>query len=268
MIVRHVSGDVKDLLADFTQRHLDRARAEVFGAVAEEYDLHRPAFPDALIDDLTKLGTHVLDVGCGTGKVARALAERSVEVLGVEVDSRMAAVARGHGVCVEVAPFETWDDGGRRFDLIASGDAWHWIEPKQGAAKAALVLRPGGWLVRFWNVQVLPDSVTQALDAVYRQHAPEVFVYGHAPPVVEDPNPLPLGPPFRAAEMKTYLSERRVDGAEWAAFTGTISDHKRLPPERLAVLQAAIRAAIEGFGETVLVRMATTALFARLEADM
>jgi len=259
-----VSGDVKDLLLEFTQRHLDRARAEVFGAIAEEYDLHRPAFPDALIDDLVALGAHALDVGSGTGKVARALAGRGLEVLGVEVDPRMAAVARAHGVRVEVAAFETWNDDGRRFDLIACGDAWHWIEPKQGAAKAALVLRPGGWLVRFWNVQVLPDSVMQALDAVYRQHAPEVFVYGHAPPVVEDPNPLPLAPPFRAGEMKTYLSERRVSGAEWAAFTGTISDHKRLPPERLAVLQAAIRSAIEGFGETVLVRMTTTALFARL----
>jgi hypothetical protein len=51
-----------------------------------------------------------------------------------------------------------------------------------------------------------------------------------------------------------------------AAFTGTISDHKRLPPERLAVLQAAIRTAIAGFGETVVVRMTTTALFARLDS--
>jgi hypothetical protein len=113
---------------------------------------------------------------------------------------------------------------------------------------------------------VLPDSVMQALDVVYRQHAPEVFVYGHAPPVVEDPNPLPLDPPFGAGKMKTYLSQRHVNGAEWAAFTGTISDHKRLPPERLAVLQAAIRTAIAGFGETVVVRMTTTALFARLES--
>jgi 2-polyprenyl-3-methyl-5-hydroxy-6-metoxy-1,4-benzoquinol methylase len=83
-----VSGDVKDLLLEFTQRHLDRARAEVFGAIAEEYDLHRPAFPDALIDDLVALGAHALDVGSGTGKVARALAGRGLEVLGVEVDPR------------------------------------------------------------------------------------------------------------------------------------------------------------------------------------
>jgi hypothetical protein len=54
-----------------------------------------------------------------------------------------------------------------------------------------------------------------------------------------------------------------VSGAEWAACTGTISDHRRLPPERLALLQAAIRAAIERFGETITVRVVTTAHFTR-----
>jgi hypothetical protein len=66
-----------------------------------------------------------------------------------------------------------------------------------------------------------------------------------------------------AALGASYRSERRVTGAEWAAFTGTISDHRRLPPERLALLQAAIRTAIEGFGETILVRMVTAAFYAR-----
>jgi hypothetical protein len=41
------------------------------------------------------------------------------------VDACMADVARSHGIEVEVSPFETWDDGGRRFDLITCGEAWH-----------------------------------------------------------------------------------------------------------------------------------------------
>ncbi len=256
--------------------YLDRGRAESFGSAAEEYDRHRPSFPDALLDDLAALGgSDALDVGCGTGKVARGLAQRGLSVLGIEVDPRMAAVARGHGVRVEVAPFETWEDAGRRFDLVACGDTWHWVEPKRGAAKAALVLRPGGALVRFWNLQLLDESVMQALDIPYKQHAPEVYVYGRAPTswietkatcTSEDlkyVDPLPLEGPFAAAEAKTYVRERRVTGAEWAAFAGTISDHKRLPAERLALLQAAVRAAIERFGDTILVRIETMATFSR-----
>ena len=66
-----------------------------------------------------------------------------------------------------------------------------------------------------------------------------------------------------AVEAKKYVCERRVTGAEWGGFTGTISDHKRFPGECRALLQAAIRAAIDGFGETIPVRIETIATFAR-----
>ena len=139
-------------LAHFLALHLERDRAESFGSVAEQYDRYRPAFPDALLGDLAAMAgsTEVLDVGSGTGKVARGLAQRGLSVLGVELDPRMAEVARGQGVRVEIARFEEWNDAGRRFDLLTCGDAWHWIEPKRGAEKVAHVLRPGGAFVRFW----------------------------------------------------------------------------------------------------------------------
>src|SRR4051794_3902031 len=121
--------------------HLDRARAGSFGSVADQYDRFRLAYPDTLIHDLAGLRpAKVLDVGCGTGKVAVSLAERGLSVLGVEVDQRMAEVARGHGIEVEVAAFENWAAAGRTFDLITCGDAWHWIDPDHGAAKATEVL--------------------------------------------------------------------------------------------------------------------------------
>ena len=169
---------------DFLARHLERDRAESFGSVAEQYDRYRPAFPDALLDDLAAMTgpTPVLDVGCGTGKVARGLARRGLPVLGVELDPRMAEVARGQGVPVEIARFEEWDDAGRRFDLLTCGDAWHWIEPSRGAEKVSQVLRPGGAFARFWNIQLLDEPVMAALDVVYEKYAPEVFVIGRVPP--------------------------------------------------------------------------------------
>ena len=245
--------------------HRDRVRAESFGSVAHAYERYSPAFPAALIDDLVALGgTDVLDVGSGTGKVARELARRGRSVLGVEVDARMAAVAREHGVRVEVARFEDWDDHGRRFDLVTCGDAWHWIDPKRGAAAVSRVLRPGGAFVWFWNLQLLDDAVMDVLDVVYREHAPEVYAYGRLPEQ-RPPSPPPLVGPFAAIEERTYESERRVRGAEWAGFAETISDHQRLPAERRARLLDALRAAIDGVGETVRVRMVTAAYFARLE---
>ena len=78
------------------------------------YDRLRPGYPDALMDDLVAVGpTSGLDVGCGTGKVARAFIARRLPVWGVEPDKAMAAVARSHGVPIELARFETWDPAGR-----------------------------------------------------------------------------------------------------------------------------------------------------------
>jgi SAM-dependent methyltransferase len=243
-----------------TDLYLDRARASSFGSVAEDYDLHRPSFPDALLGDLAALGAvDVLDVGTGTGKVARALVRRGLSVLGVELDPRMASVARQHGVRVEVTPFEEWDDAGRRFDLVTCGDAWHWLDRKRAAAKIAHVLRPGGSFVWFWNLQVLEEPVMEALDVVYRQHAPEIYVYGRVP---TEMTPPALEGPFSADEARTYDWERRVSGAEWAAFARTISDHQRLPAERRAVLLEAIRETIERFGEAIRVRGVTYAHYA------
>jgi SAM-dependent methyltransferase len=259
-------------VVSFSELHLERDRAESFGSVAEQYERLRPAFPDALLDDLAALGgaNGTLDVGTGTGKVARGLARRGLPVLGVELDPRMAEVARSHGVHVEIARFEEWDDAGRRFDLVTCGDAWHWIEPKRGAEKVARVLRPGGTLVRFWNVQMLDGPVMEALEAAYRQHAPEAYPYGRAPTAAEieqgwgpGEDPLPLGDAFSLVDAKTYLSERRVTGEGWAEFVRTISDHQRLPPERLALLRAALRETIDRFGETIRVRLVTTTLFSR-----
>lgn len=63
-----------------------------FGQVALQYDRYRPTCPDALMDDLAGLRpAQVVDVGCGTGHVATAVASRGLSVLGVEPDEQMAA---------------------------------------------------------------------------------------------------------------------------------------------------------------------------------
>jgi SAM-dependent methyltransferase len=124
----------------------------------------------------------VLDVGCGTGRVAAALVSRGLSVLGVEPDELMAPVARGHGILVEVAAFEIWDDAGRQFDLLTCGAAWHWIDPELGTAKAARLMKRGGTVARFWNYEVPDEPAASALEAVYSKLAPETTRYVPAPP--------------------------------------------------------------------------------------
>src|ERR1700730_7980841 len=74
------------------KHHENRRRAESFGEEAERYDRARPSYPAALVDELlASKPARVLDVGCGTGKVARLFLARAGAVLGVERAWRMAA---------------------------------------------------------------------------------------------------------------------------------------------------------------------------------
>ncbi|MDT4894784.1 MAG: hypothetical protein QOE97_3819 [Pseudonocardiales bacterium] len=235
--------------------HANRERAESFGDVAVEYDRARPSYPEALIDDLAALApADALDIGCGTGKAARLLAARGIPVLGVELDAKMAQVARAHGIPVEVSSFEQWDDAGRQFDLAVSGQAWHWIDPVVGVPKVARVLRPSGTLALFWNVARLGGDIQAALSEVYRTHAPALLRpvverdRGADPPYAADLRTTGL---FTTVEDREYAWQRRYTRDEWVALIQTQSDHVLLDPEHRAALVAAVGAAIDRTGGVV-----------------
>jgi SAM-dependent methyltransferase len=149
--------------------------AESFGVDPERYDRARPRYPDALVERIVAAspGLDVLDVGCGTGIEARQFQAAGCTVLGVDPDARMAEFARRTGVEVEVATFEAWDPADRVFDAVVAGQAWHWVDPVAGAAKAARVLRPGGRLAVFGHVFEAPPEIAEAFTAVYQRVAPD-----------------------------------------------------------------------------------------------
>jgi SAM-dependent methyltransferase len=233
--------------------HTDRARAESFGAVAAEYDRYRPTYPSVLIDDLVALGASpVLDVGCGTGKAATLLVDRGLDVLGVEIDPQMAQLARTHGITVEVSSFEDWDAAGRSFELLVSGQAWHWVDPVRGVPKAAEVLRPAGTAALFWNDDQLDPDIRAALDDVYREHAPEL-VHEAVPDWSlreRRPHAAPFesSPMFAAVETRLYSWQRDFTPEQWVQMSLTHSDHLQLPADRRDALAAAVVAMLDRRG--------------------
>lgn len=233
--------------------HRNRARANSFGAVAEAYDATRPSYPDAFLDDLLAAGPKTaLDVGCGTGILARQLAGRGLEVLGVEPDERMAQVARSHGLAVEVATIEQWDPRSRRFDLLTSGQAWHWVDPALGAAKAAECVAGGGTVALVWNIGALPEDLARVFDTVYAELAPSHVrpIVPHSTPTDDEPaeRELVATGAFELLGVRTYPWRHTYTTAEWLGQLGTHSDHRLMDPAELDRLLRAVGSAIDDAG--------------------
>lgn len=131
---------------------------------ASGVDVHgEAAFVERLLGALDPPGRTVLDAGCGTGRVARELARRGVEVVGVDSDPSMLAVARAE------APQLRWLEADlaaleleERFDVVvAAGNVLVFLAPGTEAAavrRMALHVRPGGLLVSGWRTDLLSRS--------------------------------------------------------------------------------------------------------------
>ena len=114
----------------------------------------------------------VLDASCGTGRTAIELAQRGIEIVGVDLDAVMLQQARAK------APQLDWRLGDlsvialdKSFDLIVmAGNVMIYLTPGTEAATVANMarhLKPGGLLVAAF--ELTPPSWSQLTLAVYDQ---------------------------------------------------------------------------------------------------
>ena len=130
---RSVSGDAYD--ATYERR------------AAEGENVHGEA------DFIGRLGAaSVLDAGCGTGRVGRELARRGLDVVGVDIDPEMLAVARrtAPGVTWHLADLATVELGRTFQAVVMAGNVMIFLAPgSEGTVveNMARHLEEGGLLV-------------------------------------------------------------------------------------------------------------------------
>lgn len=223
---------------------------------------------EAIIPSLP--GPDVLDVGLGSGISARPFVAAGCDVLGVEADARMADLARQRGFEVEVARFEDWDPTGRLFDGVVSGQTWHWVDPVAGAAKAALVLRPGGRIALFWNVFQPAPELAAAFGEVYNRVDTGLPFdpWGTDPLLgyrrIIDPtiDGIARTRAFGEVEQLRFDWGRDYTRGQWLDQVPTAGGHNRIPPERLAELLTGLGEVIDAAGGRITVGYATIMLTA------
>jgi SAM-dependent methyltransferase len=247
--------------------------AESFGSDAGRYDRARPSYPGALVDQIVAAspGRRVVDVGCGTGIAARLFRAAGCEVLGVDPDTRMADVARQSGLEVEVATFETWEPADREFDAVIAAQAWHWVDPVAGAAKAARALRPGGRLAVFWNAFEPPPDLGEAFAGVYRRVDTGLPFDPWARPLLDAylagcaraADGIRRAGAFAAPEQWQFDWARPYTRAEWLDLVPTIGGHGQIRADKREELLAGLGAAVDAAGGSFTMRYTTVAVSAQ-----
>ena len=164
-----------------------RSYGRVFNEIADEYDRHRPAYPDALIDRACEVaglapGARVLEIGCGTGQLTRSLLARGLRVMAVEPGEQLIARARdqladaGEVQFVD-ARLEEASVPRAHYRAVFSASAIHWVDPDVSWRKIADALVDGGTvaLVSYFGLED-PRSAEdqQALRAALARIAPEL----------------------------------------------------------------------------------------------
>jgi SAM-dependent methyltransferase len=138
-------------------------------------------------------------------------------------------------------PFEEWDDRGRRFDVLVSASAWHWVDPVVGWSRAHAVLRPDGWLAVLGHVVVRRPGEAEVYAEtadLHEQAAPGLPGWGHPPLEAEvratdtgwgpgnDPGQL-----FGSADLRWYSTVQWFDGAGLADHLRSLSLYRNLDRE-------------------------------------
>lgn len=157
---------------------------ERFSNRAAVYARHRPGYPAQMLSFLREAcglsgDSVVADVGSGTGILAGLFLESGNRVFGVEPNAEMRAFAErllGRRPLFESvagsAEETTLPDGS--VDLVAVGNALHWIDVDLARGEFSRILKPGGRVAVAWNmIRSSGDAFHEAFQGFVLDHSTE-----------------------------------------------------------------------------------------------
>lgn len=239
-----------------------RRHGRAFDRVAEDYDRHRPTYPDTLVDracEGLQPGAAVLEIGCGTGQLTGSLLARGLRVTAVEPGRQLIERARdrldGAGEVQFInARLEDASLPRARYAAAFSASAFHWLDPEVSWRKVADALVDGGTLalLSYFGLDDPRSSEDQqALRAAIATVAPEL-----------------------AAELPTYrdldailagVDVRRENVSEVWAWLGSYQLARRYAEDLFAEAQLdAVPAQLEHTADELNALLGTMSFWARL----
>lgn len=231
-----------------------------FEQTAEEYDRHRPSYPDELFADVRAYADlapddAILEIGAGTGRATLAVAAWGNPLVAIEPAPAMADVARRNvahlpNVDMRTARFED-DDAYETasFGLVFCAQVYHWLDRATRVQRLHDALYHYGTAAIIANVQVTPEDTLpfwQRVDSVYREVAPTLAHQGE----FRRPDDLPRHP-LEGSDLFVDLEHRAhpwswtLDTEQYIALLQTHSPHASLVPDVRERLVATIAEVVD-----------------------
>ena len=227
-----------------------------FGRTASDYGRWRAGFPPHFFKRLFAEGwvapeARVLDLGTGTGTIARGLALRGCRVTGLDSEAHLLDEAArldreaATGVAYVEGRAEATGLPNGSFDVVTAGQCWHWFERERTVAEVARVLRPGGRLV-IAHFDWLPQrgNVVAMTERLVETHNPDWHLgnaSGIYPPWLDD---VAEGG-FEALETFSFDVTVAYTHEAWRGrIRASAGIGASLPPEAVARFDAELAAAL------------------------
>ncbi len=153
-------------------RPSDRNPTERFTYLADVYARYRPGYPSAAVDFILERcslrpGSHLADVGCGTGISSRLFASRGLNVIGIEPNGPMRTEAEKatHSnselqVSYQQGTAESTGLPEATCDAVLAAQSFHWFDPEPTYREFRRILKPDGWVILVWNERDEADPFT------------------------------------------------------------------------------------------------------------
>lgn len=158
-----------------------------FGLTAHDYVKYRAGFPNEFFErvfneKIVREGDLLVDLGTGTGTLARGFAARGCKVTGVDISAQL--IEQAKDLCLQenveadfrFAKAEETGLPDAAFDVVSAGQCWHWFDRPRAAREVMRLLKLNGTaLIAHFDWLPLEGNVVDVTEKLIQKYNPEWY---------------------------------------------------------------------------------------------